>query len=141
MGLAILPHLASITAGRKAVFQAYHALLPKDLITPFYNLENFEYNYSYFPVIFESEEMMLRVQDALKNGGVIARRYFYPSLNVLPFVGTSKTSCPVSEEISIKVLCLPLYHDLQESEIRMICSTIKKSLEVRKGLATPARHP
>jgi dTDP-4-amino-4,6-dideoxygalactose transaminase len=141
MGLAILPHLPPITAARKAVFEVYHALLPDELITPFYNLKNFEYNYSYFPVIFESEEIMLGVKEALMNGGVIARRYFYPSLNVLPFVSERKALCPVSEGISRRVLCLPLYHDLHEGDISMICTIIKTSLEASKGISTVANYP
>src|SRR5207253_2856046 len=68
------------------------------------------YNNSYFPVIFESEAMLLRVMEALNLNNVYPRRYFYPSLSELPYVHDQRS--PVSEDISRRILCLPLYHTL-----------------------------
>jgi dTDP-4-amino-4,6-dideoxygalactose transaminase len=129
MGLAVLPKLPDIIAERKIVFETYNALLPKNFKKPCYNLALFEYNFSYYPVIFESEELMDTVRENLMTNQVNTRRYFYPSLNLVPQIIGIKTSCPVSEDISRRVLCLPLYPGLKESEISMICSVIKRSIK------------
>jgi dTDP-4-amino-4,6-dideoxygalactose transaminase len=47
------------------------------------------------------------------------RRYFYPSLNELTFLPVYD-ACPISEDISRRVICLPLYHELTEIDMRFI---------------------
>ena len=51
-------------------------------------IDNTTWNYSYFPIIFDNEEALLSVQNVLNQNKIFPRRYFYPSLNKLPFVGT-----------------------------------------------------
>ena len=82
-----------------------------------------EYNYAYYPVLFESENELNDAMKRLKSIDVYARRYFYPSLNMLPYL-KRKEPCPVSENISSRILCLPLYFDLSEEIIEKICNTI-----------------
>ncbi|MEN9395318.1 MAG: dTDP-4-amino-4,6-dideoxy-D-glucose transaminase, partial [Bacteroidota bacterium] len=47
---------------------------------------------------------------------------FYPSLNQLPYVNGE--SCPVSEDISEKILCLPLYVGLSADDLNLISEII-----------------
>ena len=129
MGLAVLPNVTSIIAERNIAFKTYNALLPETLRKPCYDLTGFKYNYSYYPVVFESESLMQEVRENLVDNQVNTRRYFYPSLNLVPQLNGVKTSCPVSEDISSKVLCLPLYQGLKESDISMISSVISESLK------------
>lgn len=75
------------------------------------------YNYSYFPVIFPTEELMLQSKKALELHEIAARRYFYPGLNTLDY---THGACPISDQIASRVLCLPLYHTLSEVEQKMI---------------------
>jgi dTDP-4-amino-4,6-dideoxygalactose transaminase len=84
------------------------------------------YNYSYFPFVFPSEKKLLDVMDILKGEGIIPRRYFFPSLDELPFCEGNK--CPVSQDISRRVICLPLYHTLQEFDQLRIIDLIKSNL-------------
>lgn len=128
MGLAVLPKIAEQITERRNLFETYYALLPENIKKPCYNIESFIYNYSYYPVIFENERSMQAVRDALMNNQVNTRRYFYPSLNLIPQTIRTGQSCPVSEDISVRVLCLPLYVGLKESEINMISSVIKNAL-------------
>ena len=81
-----------------------------------------EYNYAYYPVIFKSEGQLLRVKDALFKKEVNTRRYFYPSLNKLPY--HTGNDCPVAEDIAKRVLCLPLYHDLTDDQVMQIVGII-----------------
>lgn len=128
MGLAMFPKVSGIIAERKKIFEQYNLLLPPTLVKHRYNINSFEYNYSYYPVIFESEKILLLVRKKLLEIMVNTRRYFYPSLNVLPQVGKDIYSCPVSEDISARVLCLPLYPGLSENEIKNIAEVINKTL-------------
>jgi dTDP-4-amino-4,6-dideoxygalactose transaminase len=86
MGLCVLPKVPDLIAARKQVFGYYDARLDFSRISRPTLLPGVEYNYAYYPVVFDSEETLLRVVDALKAQDITPRRYFYPSLNTLPFV-------------------------------------------------------
>jgi dTDP-4-amino-4,6-dideoxygalactose transaminase len=70
-------------------------------------------------VIFESEQLMLHVKQYLADHGINTRRYFYPSLNKLPY--HTGADCPISEDISLRVLCLPFYQTLEVQDVERIC--------------------
>lgn len=66
-------------------------------------------NYSYYPVIFESEQSLLVAVEALGRKNVIPRRYFYPLLNQFDLMDTSiASSYPVAKSVSERILCLPM---------------------------------
>jgi len=125
MGLAILPKVKYIIEERKKIFQNFISFLPPGIERPLYISKDFEYNYAYFPIILENEELLLKIRDALAKEDIHVRRYFYPSLNLLPQMISSKTPCPISEDISRRVMCLPLYVGLSEIDIEKICRIIK----------------
>ena len=77
--------------------------------------------------MFDSEETLLRVADALKGQGISPRRYFFPSLNTLPF-SVGHQPCPVSEDVSLRVLCLPLYPDLAEADADRIAGIVNEAV-------------
>lgn len=121
MGLCVLPYIEKIISKRKKISNLYDELLNNKLQRP-KTQKDLKYNYSYYPVIFESENAMLKVFEALNKEGIYPRRYFYPSLNKLPYV--SDGSCPISEDISSKIACLPLYTDLSEKDTERISKII-----------------
>lgn len=120
MGLAILPHVEAILARRKAQYQYYRQKLANLQVEYPQLVADAEPNYAYFPVIFPTEAQLLRSVQELNHNYIYPRRYFYPSLNLLPYLDTTQ-ACPVSESLATRVLCLPLYHELTESEIELIC--------------------
>jgi dTDP-4-amino-4,6-dideoxygalactose transaminase len=69
---------------------------------------------------------VLKVIAALEKESIQPRRYFYPSLNKLKFL--EYQTMPVSESISQRILCLPLYPDLSESDVSLTCRIINKTL-------------
>ena len=91
-------------------------------------MKQFKYNYAYFPVVFENESLMLKLREKLATKDINVRRYFYPSLNKLPQTAALNYSCPISESISSRVICLPLYVGLKQQEIELIVGLIKKAL-------------
>lgn len=121
MGLCVLPEMENIVEARKIISAQYDAALGSLIQRPVMD-KGLTFNYSYYPVVFENEAQLLAVSENLKQHGVSGRRYFYPSLNELPFL--QKQSCPVSEDISRRVLCLPLYVGLAADEVKMIVDCI-----------------
>lgn len=127
MGLAIFPYLDHIIRSRKEICSRYDA---EFVNSPVQTIEipnqNFEWNYSYYPIVLSSEEQLLKVKNALLTIGVNIRRYFFPSLNELSFV--SYQPCPSSEDLSRRVMCLPLFPDLSHEKVKEICGVIRQAL-------------
>lgn len=122
MGLCVLPKVNELIEKRRQVFEWYRQFL-EGLGLGFPRPgDGLKYNYSYYPVLFKNEEQLLRAVAELKKNDIIPRRYFYPALNTLPFV--KGQDCPVAENISHRVLCLPLYVGLEESQVENICKIV-----------------
>jgi dTDP-4-amino-4,6-dideoxygalactose transaminase len=88
--------------------------------------DNTIWNYSYYPVIFETEYILLEVQKILNNKGIFPRRYFFPSLNTIPYI--NRAEMPISESIASRILCLPLYSGLTNEEVLTIVSIINSNI-------------
>lgn len=128
MGLAVLPDVSLIIEKRRILTEQYNRNFKlKDVKPVRYESETYEPNYAYYPVIFKSEEIVLKVISALEKEEIKPRRYFYPSLNKLPYI-SAQASCPVSESIAARVLCLPLFYELQEKEVDRISQIIIQNL-------------
>lgn len=124
MGLCMLTYLQDLISLRKQRFAWYSAALGSiELIRPTYDMSG--YNFSYYPVLFKTESELLKTKKELELNGINPRRYFYPSLNKLSFL--KGEPCPISENISVRVLCLPLFHDLKYDDIARIALIIQKS--------------
>jgi dTDP-4-amino-4,6-dideoxygalactose transaminase len=126
MGLSVLPFVKDIIAKRKTIFSIYDEMLNLEKISKPKSVLSFDYNYAYYPVLFENEATLLRVREMLEKNGIFTRRYFYPSLNQLHFI--KYQSCPVSENISKRILALPLFYELEKTAIERISQIINSSL-------------
>jgi dTDP-4-amino-4,6-dideoxygalactose transaminase len=124
MGLCNLKYLDQIIEARKSKSSLYDSLLP-NMRRPKTKAENYLPNYCYYPVILDSEEQLQKITTLLGELNIFPRRYFYPSLNKLPYI-EEKQTCAVSEDIASRILCLPLYFDLSDDVIRKICEVINK---------------
>ena len=124
MGLAVFPYLSTIIGERKKVVDYYTAYLDFRNLRKLKIREHTEWNNSYYPVIFESEQKLLEVMARLETAGIIPRRYFYPSLNTIDYC--KGQTMPISESIASRIVCLPLYVGLKEEEMAGICEIINK---------------
>lgn len=122
MGLAVLPYMKDILKERKRVVDSYNQLLDFSNLKKITIREETAWNYSYYPVIFKNEADLLNIVAKLNKKNIFPRRYFYPSLNTIEY--TKGKSMPISEDISKRVLCLPLYKELSTEEIAFICDVI-----------------
>lgn len=127
MGLAVFDEMDYIFEERKKVVEFYLKNLHFDYISTIRIREKTKWNYSYFPVIFESETVLLHVEQKLKEQNITPRRYFYPSLNTVSFVTNSKM--PISESTASRILCLPLYVGLEKNDLEKITTIINTVLK------------
>ena len=125
MGLVSLNYLDDILNRRKQQCGWYASFLSHaELELPEVNRKG--WNCSYYPAVFSSEEVCLQVKAKLEAAEIFPRRYFFPSLNQVN--DWSAVPCEVSESTASRVLCLPLYHDLQEVDVHMISRLILRTL-------------
>lgn len=122
MGLAVLPYIDFILDERKKVIDYYNKHLDFSRLQTVKIRENTNWNYSYYPVIFESEEKLLQVEQRLKANGIVPRRYFYPALNTIEY--TKGKSMPIAESIASRIMCLPLSHALSIPDMETIVNII-----------------
>lgn len=129
MGIVNMKYIDEILTRRRDQYLLYCELL-KDLPIQFQKIEeNTTYNYAYMPIVLSSEKLTSLVIKRLEESNISPRRYFYPPLNQLEIFGSSMTSCPVAESISSRILCLPIYHTLLDSEIKDVVKLIEEVLK------------
>ncbi len=122
MGLAVLPYLEDIRYSREFVVNKYEENLNNSKFQSIKIRENTEWNFSYYPVKFKKESDLLFFESEFYKNNIFPRRYFYPSLNKLNYV--PYTTIRLSENISSRILCLPLYYNLKEVEVKKIIYTL-----------------
>lgn len=126
MGLCNLDEIESIYSKRSKIWNNYKIEL-NDLIE-FQKWNKFsDNNFSYAPILFDSEKQLLSVNQRLNKNDIFPRRYFFPSLDSLDFLKT-KNYCKKSRDIASRILCLPIYTSLSEGEQEKIINTIKSAL-------------
>ncbi len=118
MGLCVLDEMEENLKARAAVWNCYEQALSQTLQLQA-KPEALDYNYAYFPVVFESEEQAVRVAAKLKENGVLARRYFYPSLESVECLDMN-SDLSASKGIAARVLCLPIYSDLKTTQQELV---------------------
>lgn len=126
MGLAVLPYIDEIIKSRIDVVGFYTEHLDFAKLRTIKIRENTTWNYSYYPILLESESKLLEVQKALNASEIFPRRYFYPSLNTIDF--TKGQFMPISEDVASRVMCLPLYAGLTEEELEQITKIINQNI-------------
>jgi dTDP-4-amino-4,6-dideoxygalactose transaminase len=126
MGLAVLPYMGTILENRKKVVDYYNQNLDFSKVKTLKIRGDTNWNYSYYPIIFESEIQLLKVEKELNNNQIFPRRYFYPSLNTIDY--TKGQSMLVSESIASRIICLPLYAGLSENDLEKIVVLINRAI-------------
>lgn len=90
------------------------------------------YNHSYFPIFIdkaaygESRDSLFR---RLRESGILSRRYFYPLISdfepyrALPTA--SDDNLPNARKLADSVICLPIHHELSQSDMCRIIECLK----------------
>ena len=127
MGLCNLKYIGENIRLRKKISHQYDKLLPTNLQRLNMDLGT-GHNFAYYPVVFENEQKLSEATTRLNKENIFPRRYFYPSLNNLPYLERSRP-CPVSEDIALRILCLPLYVGLDTKDVDRICRILSREYE------------
>jgi dTDP-4-amino-4,6-dideoxygalactose transaminase len=130
MGLCNLSHIDEIHEKRKAICDAYDsAFFSHQSSAIYHQLSSITYrneasrNYSYYPVLFDSEQALLTASEVLESKGIYARRYFWPCLHTL--CGTDDGhNVSISRDIAQRILCLPLSASIEDEDLKLITSTL-----------------
>jgi dTDP-4-amino-4,6-dideoxygalactose transaminase len=126
MGVINLKYVDNILKSRQIQANTYDKMLRNLALKRPKVASDITFNHSYYPVVFETHDLMMKVKEALDLEEIFTRRYFYPSLSTVNFVKSQTT--PISDDIASRILCLPMYYGLTEMEIEMICGKILKIL-------------
>lgn len=122
MGNSVFPYLDKTIERRRIISNLYDNEFKNILERPKMQ-DGLEYNFAYYPVLFENEKQLKRIFEILAKNEIYPRRYFYPSLNHLTYL-ENKAKCPISEDISSRIACLPLYPDLPQTVAEKIATLI-----------------
>ena len=124
LGVANMKYFDEVLLDRKQKYNLYKQKLVGVDFLRFQVSKIGETNYSYFPVIFDSEERLIDSEERLSKSNIFPRRYFYPSVNTYTHI-VDYQECPISEDISRRILCLPLYKNLNPDDITKIINIVK----------------
>ena len=131
-GLLNLRQVDSAIAARCRVAQAYRtALADVPGIRCLHDIPGVRHNYSYFPIFIDAAAYG-RTRDelyaALKEQGILARRYFYP---LIPDFAAYRSSLsaraahiPHAHHLASTVLCLPMHNTLTEDDVKRVLNVI-----------------
>lgn len=122
MGLCVLDDSGEIMKQRRVVWERYQQQLSAKLKMQEWSADN--NNYSYFPVVFENEHRLLEVKKRLNEMDIHPRRYFYPSLHTVSALSGKKQPAEVSEDIAARILCLPIFTELEKNVQKEIITKI-----------------
>ncbi|AXS82519.1 DegT/DnrJ/EryC1/StrS family aminotransferase [Marinobacter sp. Arc7-DN-1] len=126
MGLCVLDEMEANMAVRHRVWSNYERAL-FSLVQLQKRSDDLSYNAAYFPAVFESEPAAVKVAELLKENRILARRYFFPSLETIDFFEQTSPQ-PVSNDIAGRILCLPIYASLESQQQKAIIDVIKSFL-------------
>ena len=123
MGLCNMKHLSEYIEKRKRICELY-----TDRLSDIKSLRLNKYNDN-FPIVVEKGGRD-ELYDSLAKENIFARKYFYPCTNAYECYSESfdPNETPIALDISKKVLTLPIYPDLEESDVERICDVIRREL-------------
>ena len=124
-GLSVLPRLERDYLRRRQLAKYYE----KELQSKQLRIVKSP-NYSYFPLILPSNELMMRAVAMLNQEGIFPRRYFHPSLDeALELLGIPSKNCANSRSIASRVICLPMGDDVKRRTAKTIVRIINETFD------------
>ena len=130
-GLVLLDEVDSILERRVKILDQYHSHLKELVQFPLWDKDASQ-NGAYAPILLSSESEVLTLIQKLHQEKVQTRRYFHPSLNEIS-ISEKTAKCPISEDISRRVLCLPIFTSMSSDEVNHVITSCKRALmEIRK---------
>jgi dTDP-4-amino-4,6-dideoxygalactose transaminase len=131
-GMLQLKYIDNNIKKRKAVADEYRRRLRGvEGLRIFENIAGVIHSYSYFPVFFDEALFGRSREDIymlLRKNNIFSRRYFYPLISHFPTYRGLPSAHPgnlhVASDAAEKVLCLPIYSEMEPEIIGQICDLI-----------------
>ena len=134
IGLEVLNIVEDERARRKAIKSVYKEEL-KDIpgIRVLNNLDDENASYQYFTIEVNEEQYGMSRDELhikLEQYNIFTRKYFYPLCSEFEWYkeleSAKAENLPCAHNIINKVLSMPYYGELKESEVKQICNIIKE---------------
>jgi dTDP-4-amino-4,6-dideoxygalactose transaminase len=134
LGVLQIKYIKKSIEKRKIITENYRKRLENiPGISFFMDRPEVKHNYAYFPILINAKEFGKTrddVYEEFKTNNIFCRRYFYPLISQFPMYQNLESSrpgeMPIAERITEEVICLPIYPDLEISDVDLICGLIIK---------------
>ena len=132
-GILQLKTIDDITAKRKEIAFKFNENLRKvNGIRILEDMMNVDHNYSYYPIFVEKMKYGMSRDDLyakLKKNNIYGRRYFYPLISEFStysgLPSASSENLKNATKIAEEVICLPIFPELSDKQIKHIINIIK----------------
>ena len=121
----------AIACRHKVAIRYREALREVEGITFFDDMPGVKHNYSYFPIFIDAKKFGMtrdELYSKMKEHNILGRRYFYPLISEFStyrgLESADPKNLPNAHKMADTVLCLPMHHELSESDIESILSSI-----------------
>lgn len=133
-GLLNLKQVDDAIESRHRIAIKYREALSKVEGIRFMNdIQGIKHNYSYFPIFVDNEKYGMSRDDLynkMKEQNILGRRYFYPLISEFStyrgLPSATKENLPNAHKMADSVICLPMHHELNESDLERIISILIK---------------
>ena len=133
-GLLNLKQVDAAIEARHQVAIAYRKALRSVVgITFFDEMPGVKHYYSYFPIFVNAEEYGMTRDELyfkMKEQNILGRRYFYPLISTFSTYRGLESSrpdnLPKAYKMADSVICLPMHHELSNSDIQRVLECIVK---------------
>ena len=131
-GLLNLKQVDAAIANRRKVAQTYREAL-RDVpgIRFFEDMPGVRHNYSYFPIFVNAQEYGMTRDELyflMREQNIYGRRYFYPLISTFaPYRSLESAdpqNLPVATRLADEVICLPMHHELSDSDVQKVIEVI-----------------
>lgn len=131
-GLLQLRYVNSYISKRKGIANYYRdRLRGLNGISFLEDIKGVDHSYTYFPILVDAYNYGKTrddVYESLKRQNTFGRRYFYPLISqfssYIDLPSSSTTNLPRATEVAERVICLPLYSELEIKEVDNICNIL-----------------
>ena len=125
LGLCNLKYIKEKRKQRKNLYEYYKKNLRSSNGISFQEISASTYNYSYMPVCFQNIETRDLVYSELIENDINPRKYFFPlTSNFDYFAKNGDLGLKTSFCVANRILCLPLYPDLNKDVVKIISDII-----------------
>jgi dTDP-4-amino-4,6-dideoxygalactose transaminase len=132
LGLVQLKYVGEAISLRRSISDRYRSILSDVKGVTCIDFQNIgQSNFAYFPILIGKDFPITRdaLYEKLKLNGIHPRRYFYPLISEFPMYrglpSANPDNLPVASIAAQRILCLPIYPDLEIASVDLIANLIR----------------